>query len=81
MNEKTEPPDQLKELKIKTLGPVINLEEHVKSDWWKRIFNSVYLKTDGDVVDDKLITSLYQFQLADILHLYSYFHTNVLTLE
>ena len=56
MNEKTEPPDHLKESKIKTLGPVINLEEHVKSDWWKKIFNSIYLKTDGDVVEDRLIT-------------------------
>ena len=57
MSEKTEPPDQFRELKIKTLGPVINLEEHVEPDWWKRIFNSIYLKTDGDVVEDKAITS------------------------
>ncbi|MFA4953292.1 MAG: methyltransferase domain-containing protein [Candidatus Pacearchaeota archaeon] len=56
MIEKTEPPDHIKESKIRTVGPVINLEEHVKPDWWKKIFNSVYLKTDGDVVDDKSIT-------------------------
>ncbi|MDQ7822448.1 MAG: methyltransferase domain-containing protein [Candidatus Eremiobacteraeota bacterium] len=40
----------------KTLGPVHNLEEHVNPDWWKRIFNSIYLKTDADVVDDSNIT-------------------------
>lgn len=40
----------------KSLGPVINLEEHVFPDWWRRIFNSIYLKTDADVVEDKEIT-------------------------
>jgi len=40
----------------KTLGPVPNLEEHVPSDWWRGIFNSLYLKTDADVVDDKIMT-------------------------
>jgi len=40
----------------KSLGPVSNLEEHVEPDWWRRIFNSMYLKTDGDVVDDQDIT-------------------------
>jgi len=39
------------------LGPLTNLEEYVRKDWWKRIFNSYYLKTDGDVVEDKKITS------------------------
>src|SRR5271157_1059280 len=40
----------------KSLGPVPNLEEHVRPDWWKKIFNAMYLKTDGDVVDDPNIT-------------------------
>ena len=40
----------------KSLGPVINLEEHVYTDWWRRIFNSIYLKTDADVVEDSEIT-------------------------
>src|SRR4030043_1808743 len=40
----------------KTIGPISNLEEDLKPDWWKTIFNSTYLKTDGDVVDDKQIT-------------------------
>ena len=39
-----------------SLGPVQNLEDHVSPDWWCRIFNSFYLKTDGDVVDDLRIT-------------------------
>jgi len=38
------------------LGPVLDLEEHVSPDWWRRIFNYLYLKTDGDVVDDLSIT-------------------------
>lgn len=40
----------------KVLGPVGNLEEYVRPDWWRLIFNSLYLKTDGDVVDDQNIT-------------------------
>ncbi len=39
------------------LGPIENLEEHVDKDWWNHIFNSMYLKTDGDVVEDPIITS------------------------
>jgi D-alanine-D-alanine ligase len=39
-----------------SLGPVKNLEEHVRSDWWRNLFNSLYLKTDADVVDDQDIT-------------------------
>jgi D-alanine-D-alanine ligase len=35
---------------------VPDLEEHVHPDWWRSIFNSLYLKTDGDVVDDQNIT-------------------------
>jgi len=42
--------------RIKCLGRVLDLEEHVQSDWWRAIFNSMYLKTDGDVVDDQDIT-------------------------
>ncbi|MBU2599336.1 methyltransferase domain-containing protein [bacterium] len=38
-------------------GPILDLEEHVHQDWWKRIFNSLYLKTDADVIDDQQITS------------------------
>lgn len=38
-------------------GPVDNLEHHLPADWWKRIFNSMYLKTDADVVEDARITT------------------------
>jgi len=38
------------------LGPVPNLEEHVNPEWWKTIFNSTYLITDSDVIEDNNIT-------------------------
>ena len=41
---------------IDVLGPVENLESYVKADWWKHIFNANYLRTDGDVVSDSLLT-------------------------
>jgi len=44
------------ERKVQSLGPVENLEQYVRQDWWRRIFNSLYLKTDGDVVNDNNIT-------------------------
>ncbi|MFX0048002.1 MAG: class I SAM-dependent methyltransferase [Candidatus Hermodarchaeota archaeon] len=48
--------EKKKESKITCIGPVNELEEYVKKDWWKKIFNSFYLKTDADVVDDQKIT-------------------------
>lgn len=36
----------------KTLGPVADLEKHLPSDWWRTLFNSLYLKTDGDVIEN-----------------------------
>lgn len=53
----------------KFLGPVENLEEHVQSDWWRGIFNKLYLKTDGDVVDDPAITRTEVDLISDILDL------------
>lgn len=35
----------------RTLGPVSDLERHLPPDWWRRLFNAIYLKTDGDVVE------------------------------
>lgn len=55
--------------RVKSLGPVPNLEEHVKTDWWSQIFNSLYLKTDGDVVEDASITRREVDILVDMLHL------------
>jgi D-alanine-D-alanine ligase len=53
----------------KWLGPVIDLEEHVQPDWWRRIFNSIYLKTDADVVDDQQITRREVDLFSEILRL------------
>ncbi|MCA9249387.1 MAG: class I SAM-dependent methyltransferase, partial [Planctomycetales bacterium] len=36
----------------RTLGPVPDLERHLPQEWWRSLFNSVYLKTDGDVVEN-----------------------------
>jgi D-alanine-D-alanine ligase len=36
----------------RTLGPISDLERHLPSEWWKSLFNSIYLKTDGDVVEN-----------------------------
>ena len=41
----------------RTLGPVSDLERHLPSDWWRTLFNSIYLKTDGDVVENDENTS------------------------
>ena len=53
----------------KSLGPVPDLEEHVQPDWWRWIFNSVYLKTDGDVIDDAQITTKETDTFSEILRL------------
>ena len=53
----------------KPLGPVSNLEEHVRPDWWRRIFNSIYLKTDADVVDNQNNTQKEVDLFSSILHL------------
>jgi D-alanine-D-alanine ligase len=52
------PPQRGKNGKVKRkiLGPVQDLEEHVHADWWRNIFNYLYLKTDADVVDDQNLT-------------------------
>lgn len=43
-------------VQTKTLGPVEDLETHVRSDWWQTLFNSLYLKTDADLLDDIEVT-------------------------
>lgn len=42
----------------RTLGPVADLEKHLPSEWWKTLFNSIYLKTDADVVENSENTVL-----------------------
>jgi len=51
------------------LGPVPTLEEYVRPDWWQSIFNAMYLKTDGDVVDDQSITHHEIDMFSEILKL------------
>src|SRR5215468_6552910 len=41
----------------RTLGPVSDLERHLPSDWWRTLFNSLYLETDGDVIENDRNTS------------------------
>ncbi|MBC8338142.1 MAG: methyltransferase domain-containing protein [Rhodospirillales bacterium] len=36
----------------RTLGPVSDLERHLPAEWWRTLFNAVYLRTDGDVVEN-----------------------------
>jgi len=40
----------------KTLGPVSDLERHLPNEWWRHLFNALYLKTDGDVVENREAT-------------------------
>jgi len=54
---------------FRCIGPVSNLEEYVRRDWWNHLFNSYYLKTDGDVVNDENITSAEIDLFSKILNL------------
>src|SRR5438270_6517408 len=40
----------------RTLGPVSDLERHLPSDWWRTLFNSLYLETDGDIIENDRYT-------------------------
>jgi D-alanine-D-alanine ligase len=42
---------------VRTLGPISDLERHLPPDWWRGLFNSLYLKTDGDVVENDANTA------------------------
>jgi D-alanine-D-alanine ligase len=37
----------------RTLGPISDLERHLPMDWWKKLFNAIYLKTDADLVESE----------------------------
>ena len=43
---------------LRTFGPVADLEKHLPADWWRNLFNSLYLKTDADVVENDRNTTL-----------------------
>lgn len=47
-----EPSTQRQPIQMRTLGPVADLEAHLPEDWWRKLFNAMYLKTDGDVVEN-----------------------------
>ncbi|MDH5561388.1 MAG: methyltransferase domain-containing protein [Deltaproteobacteria bacterium] len=49
------------------LGPIDDLEAYVSPEWWRNIFTSLYLKTDGDVVEDPQITKNEVDLFLDIL--------------
>ncbi|MGH7116443.1 MAG: class I SAM-dependent methyltransferase, partial [Stellaceae bacterium] len=44
--------EQGRRIGARTLGPVSDLERHLPSDWWRTLFNSLYLETDGDVIEN-----------------------------
>jgi D-alanine-D-alanine ligase len=44
--------EQERRIGARTLGPVSDLERHLPSDWWRTLFNSLYLETDGDVIEN-----------------------------
>ncbi len=46
-----------RQIGARTLGPVSDLERHLPSDWWRNLFNSLYLETDGDVIENDRNTS------------------------
>ena len=33
-------------------GPLADLESHLPQEWWRELFDSLYLRTDGDVVEN-----------------------------
>ncbi len=43
--------------KGRTLGPLADLERHLPADWWRTLFNAVYVQTDGDVVENAANTT------------------------
>ena len=56
-----------RQITLKALGPVSDLESHVPTDWWRRIFTSLYIKTDADVIADDRITAGEVDTLLEIL--------------
>jgi D-alanine-D-alanine ligase len=52
VNSDPEGVEQGRRIGARTLGPVSDLERHLPSDWWRTLFNSLYLETDGDVIEN-----------------------------
>ncbi|WP_416899929.1 MAG: methyltransferase domain-containing protein [Minwuia sp.] len=38
------------------LGPIADLESHLPAEWWRDLFDELYLKSDGDVVENAELT-------------------------
>lgn len=55
--------------RARSFGPVPDLEQKLQPDWWCRIFNRHYLKTDADVIDDQNITRAELDVFTQILNL------------
>ncbi len=41
----------------RTVGPVSDLERHLPAEWWRNLFTALYLRTDGDVVENAANTT------------------------
>lgn len=39
------------------LGPVADLENHLPEDWWRELFDALYLQTDADVAENDVNTA------------------------
>ncbi|PIW30830.1 MAG: D-alanine--D-alanine ligase [Rhodospirillales bacterium CG15_BIG_FIL_POST_REV_8_21_14_020_66_15] len=50
----------------KTLGPISDLERHLPPEWWRSLFNALYLKTDGDVTENDDATKAEIDALLDV---------------
>lgn len=55
--------------RARSFGPVASLEQYLQPDWWRRIFNAFYLKTDADVVEDPHITKMELDMFINLLDL------------
>ncbi len=36
----------------RSFGPIADLEAHLPEEWWRQLFNALYVKTDGDVYEN-----------------------------
>ena len=59
-----------------TFGPISDLEKHLPNDWWATLFNAIYLKTDGDVVENE-IKNMNCWKSADVFIKYRLMTNNV----
>src|SRR5712671_4693274 len=54
---------EMLERNSRAAGPLRNLASHVPAEWWWTLFGALYLRTDGDVVENDQITA----QEVDVL--------------